>query len=121
MATWPSSLPAPLIQGYRLSEDSTVIRTNMESGLPKARRISVVTSDKIDCSMIISDEKMAAFRTWYSSTTGANGGQSWFTVTLLIGQGGMDSVEARFASPWSASIVGYRNWEVQMQLEVRYA
>jgi hypothetical protein len=121
MATWPAELPAPQIEGYRLSEDSTVIRTNMEAGLPKARRISVVTSDKIDCSVKLSDAQMAAFRTWYSSTTGANGGQSWFTVTLSVGQGGLDSVEARFSSPWSASIIGYMNWNVQMQLEVRYA
>jgi hypothetical protein len=121
MASWPVTLPAPLIQGYQLAPSDPVLRSNMDGGNTKARRTTSVRFDKVTGTIRITDAQMAIFRTWFDNAAEANAGQGWFTISLMVGTTGLVTVEARFASIWQASIVGYKNWDVSLPLEVRYA
>lgn len=123
MATWPGTLPDPQIEGYGLKQASMVVSTEMEAGNTKSRRRSLVRYDKFSVKWILSETQMAAFRTWFDdATTGANGGQAWFTVNLNTGSGVLASSTARFVGGnWDASYVTVGIWQVSAQLEVRYA
>ena len=121
MATWPATLPSPMVNGYKVTPVDTVIRTDMEGGNTKTRRRSNARNDKLAFQMAFTDAEMAIFRAWFDSSTGANGGASWFTISLRTGDGGRLSVEARYSGVWSEGSFDGRNWIVPMALEVRYA
>ena len=123
MAFWPTTLPAPLVQGYKIAPADQVIRTDMEGGNIRARRRSTARLDKIPCAWMFTDAQLTIFRSWYDdSATGINGGASWFTIDLAVGSTGLDVVEARFTGIWQAQPVsGLLFWEVTATLEVRYA
>lgn len=40
MATWPASLPAPIIASYSVGQRVPIIRTDLESGPPRVARAS---------------------------------------------------------------------------------
>lgn len=121
MATWPTTLPAPRATGYAVNPADQVIRTEMEAGAPRSRRRTTARRDAVICEMNISDAQFAAFRTWFDSSSGADGGGAWFSVGLAIGETGITTVEARFSAVWTAAYVPYMRWEVSMQFEVRDA
>ena len=119
MATWPATLPAPLLPGYQLAPIDPVSRTDMESGAPRARRRTYARNDRLQVSWIFNDTQMAAFRTWFESDAEAAGGAAWFYVKLRIGKTGATTEEARFTGPWQASLAGYNVWHVTAPIEVR--
>jgi hypothetical protein len=121
MATWPSTLPLPQLAGYSLNPSDQTLRTSMDGGNAKVRRVSYTRNDKISCSLRLTDAQFAAFRTWFDDTAEANGGQSWFTVSLMVGATGIDTVEARFTGPWQGALLSYDYWDISLPLEVRYA
>lgn len=119
MATWPATLPAPLVAGYGVRPNDQTIRTDMESGSPRVRRRTAARLDEYPLSVNLSDAQMAIFRAWWDDD--ASGGAAWFTISLWTGDGGADSVEARFKGPWQANMVGNHGWLVSGTVEVRYA
>jgi hypothetical protein len=63
---------------------------------------------------------MDDFRDWWDGANDAAGGASWFTITIPLGYESADeSVDARFAAPWSASWLGRDLWRVTGSLEIR--
>lgn len=119
MATFPTTLPAPLVSGYALNPIDPTIRTDMEAGSKRARRRTKSRNDSVDVSWRFTDAQMATFRTWFDDDAEAAGGAGWFTISLAIGATGSDSVEARFSGIWQASVVHGMIWTVTAQLEVR--
>lgn len=119
MADWLSTLPKPLVSGYKLMPVDPVIRTEMEVGATRARRITAARNDKLDVTWAFTDAQMTSFRTWFDDPTQAAGGSGWFNVSLLIGTSGVQTVEAKFASIWQASLVEGLAWRVSAKLEVR--
>lgn len=114
--------PVPLVEGYQLNPVDPTIRTDMESGPPRARRTFYARNDKVNVSWLMSDSEMAAFRIWFDSDDGAAGGSRWFRTALTTGDGGVNqNAEARFASIWQAAPNGVLRWKVTATLEVRYA
>lgn len=123
-ATTPSidTLPHPLVEGYQVSPVDPTIRTDMDSGPPRARRTFYARNDKINVVWAFSDEEMSAFRLWFDSDDGAAGGSRWFRTALTTGDGGVNqTAEARFASIWQATPTATLRWKVTATLEVRYA
>lgn len=120
MATYPSTLPAPLSDGYQLNPGDQVIRTEMESGYTRTRRRTTARIDKFSAAFVYTSAQMDAFRDWFEDASGADGGAAWFDITLKTGDGSAITVEARFSGVWQAS---YRGgiWQVTATLEVRYA
>lgn len=119
MPSFPSSLPAPLLEGYSLSPVDPSVRTDMEVGGQRVRRRTKARNDRVDLSWCFSDSQMATFRAWFEDdTTGVSGGSSWFDIKLNIGLGGMTDEEARFTSVWKATRDN-QVWKVTANVEIR--
>lgn len=124
MATFPASLPAPLLNGYQANPQDQVVRTQMEVGTARARLRSTAKIDRATVQWLFTDDQMAAFRTWWyqsSATGGGAYGTSWFTISLPTGQTGLSTVTARFIQPYTAQGGAGLLWNVHGELEVRYA
>jgi hypothetical protein len=121
MATYPTTLPAPLSDGYQLNPVEQVIRTDMESGYARTRRRTTARIDKFSISFVYTSTQMDAFRDWFESSSGADGGAAWFDVTLITGDGSSVTVEARFTGMWQATYRDKGLWQVVATIEVRYA
>lgn len=112
--------PVPLVEGYQLDPVDPVIRSEMDSGPPRARRTFYSRNDKVNVSWLMSDSEMALFRLWFDSDDGAAGGSRWFAMPMAIGEGGVtQTTEARFASIWRAVPNGVLRWKVTATLEIR--
>jgi hypothetical protein len=124
MATYPGTLPSPLLGGYQANPQDQVVRTQMEVGTARARLRSTAQIDRVTVQWLFTDAQMATFRTWYyqsSASGGAATGTSWFTISLPIGQTGLTTVTARFLQPYTAQGGPGLLWQVHGELEVRYA
>ena len=119
MATWPATLPAPLLAGYGVQPADPVARTDMEAGSPRMRRRTAVRNDRIPVSFVLDAAQMSAFRAWFDDdSTGISGGAAWFDVSLNVGEG-VAALEARFAGVWSAELLGAGIWRVSATWETR--
>lgn len=121
MAAYPSTLPKPITRGFQLQAGDMTIRTDMEVGAARVRRRTAARNDRLTVSLLFNDTQMAAFRAWFEDPAEADGGASWFTVTIPTGDGGGTAVEARFVGPYQATAGGALVWQVSAQWEVRYA
>ena len=119
MAAWPTTLPAPLVDGYGIEPVDQTVATDMETGTKRVRRRSAVQIDNVSVSYNFSDAQMAIFRAWFYSELA--GGAATFDVSLWAGKGGVTAAEARFVGPPKWSLVGNHRWIVSGKLEVRYA
>lgn len=115
MAAWPSTLPAPLIDGYSVNPLDQTIRTDMESGAARVRRRTFARNDLVDVALVLSAAEFAAFRAWFDND--AAGGSAWFDMPIDIGDG-MTTKEVRFKGAWKAQRLQLC-WRVTAQLEVR--
>ena len=118
MATWPATLPTPLVDGYELSPSDQTIRTDMEIGSARQRRRTVARNDHVSVAWVFDETQMTSFRAWFDdAVAGVAGGAAWFTTQLRIGSG-LESREARFIGPWSGQYDG-QHWRIAAKLEVR--
>lgn len=121
MATWPSTLPAPLRDGYGGAPVDPTQRTDMEVGAARARRRTFARNDRLNVAWRFSDTQFDAFRTWFENTAEADGGAAWFVILLPIGNTGATSQEARFVGGFQFNQVGLDCWSVTARIEVRDA
>ena len=124
MATYPATLPAPLLNGYQANPQDQVVRTQMEVGTARARLRSTAKIDRVTVQWLFTDAQMQTFRDWWyqgSASGGSAYGTSWFTISLPVGQTGLTTVTARFLQPYTAQGGAGLLWSVHGELEVRYA
>ena len=114
--TWPTTLPLPLIEGYGLTPQEAVLRTDMESGPARQRRRFRQTPTRISVRWLFSEFEFALFEAWYKYH--ADEGGQWFEITLLGGLGLLPH-EARFTRQFEAGLLFGRHWDVKGELEVR--
>ena len=96
---WPSTLPPPTVEGYGLSPQEAVLRTDMESGPARQRRRFRQTPTRISVRWMFTEFEFALFEAWYKYH--ADEGGQWFEITLLGGLGlGLDGRD--FIVPLSA-------------------
>lgn len=120
MASWPAGLPNPNGTGYTLEPISPFVRTDMEVGAARSRRRTFARNDALSLSWTFTDAQMATFRAWFeNSSTGINGGASWFTVSVPVGNTGFSSLEARFMEMYKAAQFGQLFWTVSAKIELR--
>jgi hypothetical protein len=119
MASWPASLPNPIIDSYQLSPSDAPLRTEMEFGAARARRLTFARNDRVNAAWKFTDAQMDIFRTWFDDAAEAAGGSAWFTISLPVGNTGLTSQEARFVGLYKASLLPGLNWSVSAELEVR--
>lgn len=119
MATFPGTLPVPLLDGYALNPIDQTIRTDMEVGAARARRRTAARQDKLQASWKFTDAQMDTFRTWFDNASECAGGAAWFTINLAVGATGIDSKNARFIGAFQAKLLPGLNWQVSATLEVQ--
>ena len=122
MSAFPATLPNPQVSGYQVSPLDQTARTDMESGAGRSRRRTAARNDQVAVVWQFTDTQMAAFREWFDADTvddGAAGGAAWFDLSLPVGDGGLDAVEARFIGPFRAGMPSNLIWSVSATLEVR--
>jgi hypothetical protein len=119
MATWPDTLPAPNLAGYQVAPSDQSIRTEMEFGAARSRRLTYARHDRVRASWVFTDAQMDIFRTWFENDAEAAGGSAWFVINLRIGNTGSTSQEARFVGSFQASLQKASVWTVAAELEVR--
>jgi hypothetical protein len=113
---WPNSLPLPLVEGYALTPQEAVLRTDMESGPARQRRRFRQTPTRITVRWLFSEFEFALFEAWYKYH--ADEGAQWFQITLLGGLGLLPH-QARFTSQFEAGLMPGQLWDVKGVLEVR--
>lgn len=121
MATWPSTLPtAPLVNGYSVDPASNVIRSDMEIGPARVRRIATSRNDQVSISLVLVGSQVTAFRDWFDdSSSGLAGGVNWFTGLRLNLDGTVTTPECRFVGKHSFSLVDSKRYRLTAKVEVR--
>jgi hypothetical protein len=119
MATWPSALPLPTQQGYELTAGDGTIRTDMESGAARVRLRSRSAPLRAHLRCVFKVAEMATFQSFWESDM--QEGAAWVFIPILDGTGASVSRECRALGPYRASILGFRIWSVDLQVEVRRA
>jgi hypothetical protein len=114
--TWPATLPLPSVEGYGVSPQEAVLRTEMESGPARQRRRFRQTPTRITVRWLFGEYQFALFEAWYKFH--ADEGGQWFEITLLGGLGLLPH-EARFTRQFEARLLPARRWEVKGELEIR--
>jgi hypothetical protein len=114
--TWPATLPLPSVEGYGVSPQEAVLRTEMESGPARQRQRFRQTPTRITVRWLFGEYQFALFEAWYKFH--ADEGGQWFEITLLGGLGLLPH-EARFTRQFEARLLPARRWEVKGELEIR--
>ena len=116
LVSWPDTLPLPTVEGYAVSPQEAVLRTEMESGPARQRRRFRQTPTRITVRWLLGEYHFALFEAWYKFH--ADEGGQWFRITLLGGLGLLPH-DARFTRQFDARLLPARRWEVRGELEIR--
>lgn len=73
---WPDTLPGIIEPGFDLSPVDQSIRSDMEVGPKRLRRISVARADTVKAGWKLTDREMAAFRAWHGDEAWSLAGAS---------------------------------------------
>lgn len=116
LISWPATLPAPMLDGYKVRPGEAITRTDMDSGPARQRREFTQVSSKVTARWRFRNDQMALFEAWYQHK--ADEGGEWFTIPLLCGLG-LEDHEARFTKQYDAPKRANGGWFVDAELEVR--
>ncbi len=114
---WPEILPLPERDGYQLKLNDGVMRTSMEGGPPRARRVTTDVESLYQARFVFDEDQFLTFQAWFQEI-GA-GGAAAFLIPLRNGLGLVEQ-QARFAGPYEARLDGHL-WRVTVSLVVRGA
>lgn len=123
MPSFPSTLPAPKVQGTSFTADGAGLRSDMESGLARQRVRTTAPIVRMTATWGFTPAEFDTFKAWYDAPLSSGGiarGASWFTMTVT--QGAADvSVTARFdiSQAYKYAKTPGARWEVQAQLDIR--
>jgi hypothetical protein len=117
MASWPSTLPAPLSNGYEIKPQEQVIRTDMEKGPARVRHVTTANTDRVKLGWEMTDEQLAIYRPWFK--TDIAGGAMWFTISLVVGTIGFKEMSARFVGVPNIVYLPVLRWLVTGEVELR--
>lgn len=89
---WPDTLPQPSIPGFRLVPRSQVLRTAMEVGPSRVRRISLTRLDHVSAPFRFNAAQSTAFRAWFYDDVVSMAGDSdsiahWARTNASLGVG----------------------------------
>jgi hypothetical protein len=119
MATWPLPTVKPS-SGFNLAPIDQTIRTDMEVGFARVRRRTTARNDLMQTSWLMEQTQVAIFRDWFeNSSTGINGGATWFTISIPRGSTIETQVTARFKGPYTIDHVGGTFWKINGTLEIQ--
>lgn len=131
MATtpFPSTLPAPLIEGYSFGPLRSFRRVDVSDGPPRYRLNSPNYTSLFNVQWLFDEAELQTFRLWYEGFADLNFNR-WFTIALAVGRAAtgtglprlLQTLEAHFYEDWEANLdSGSNRWIVSATLETRYA
>jgi len=115
---FPANLPAPLLSGYGLKQQSNLLRTKMDSGHARVRRRFKSVPTIMSASWSLKKDEAAAFEGFIEHAL--QGGASWFLMDILTPLG-MVEHEVRFIN---SPLEDYKPlsaiwWEYSAQIEIK--
>lgn len=112
MATFPASLPNPLINGRKEAPPNLIIRTEMDQGPAKVRKRFTAGVRPLSVSFVLTEAQVSTLDTFFVTTT--NGGADAFTME----DPRTDTNESfRFTEPPSYTPISYNAYDVKLELE----
>ncbi len=115
MATWPSTLPAPLLANYGLQPTDPVARTQMEQGSPRTRQRARLAPTSVVVQWMLTTQQLATLEAWHREII--HNGADWFSISLANGLG-KNTISARFLGMWKASLKERGFWQIDATLEI---
>lgn len=117
MAAWPGTLPKPDMNQYQIESADPLLRTEMDSGPARVRRVFTSVPEFVDVKFKFSLAELGIFEKFWKETLFH--GADWFDIDLANGAG-ENTVQARFTAPPKRSTLARENyWTVTARLEVR--
>lgn len=115
MATFPTAIPAPRLDGYALAPQDRTIRSEMDGGVARVRRRNTAPPiTHITATWTCGADVFALLDGWLDAY-----GHDWFDIQL-VGPIGPETVSARTMGARTARPVGTTAlWEVSAALEIR--
>lgn len=110
---WP---PRALAAGYSLAPGKATLRTEMESGHARQRRISASVPERITLKWRLSGEQVKVWRSWWKHEL--LDGTTWFDCEVSDGQG-VVITSCRFLGEPSIQLEVGNIWTVSGELEVQ--
>lgn len=95
MPAWPSGLPVPILSSYHVSDTLPVLRTNMQSGPPRAVRYSNHYLSQGQLTLVVNATQLAAIKGMMNDS---NLGTDWITGTPIDTGGGLTGHRIRVRS-----------------------
>lgn len=120
MPSFPSQLPLALQAGYALQHQSPFMRTEMQSGRARQRRMFTSVPSVVSVSWIFeTDGEARLFEGWFRDDLGAKDGENWFGMPLQTPLGTYH-YDCRFTEMYRGpTLVGGDMWQISASLEIR--
>ena len=116
-ATWTAGkLPRASARGYSLSRQDANVRTEMDGGPARTRRVYTRTPTFLALSFDMSGAQLKNFRYFWQSKI--DHGSMHFTMNLYLDSETADLVKCRFITPYSAALRAPNLWGVQATIEI---
>lgn len=117
MAMKPIFLDDCLVRdSYSINPQSAVLRTEMEAGPIRQRRICTDIPVQVSVVWKFNSIQFRVFEAWYKLKL--YDGAEWFRMKIMNGSG-MNETDCRFTEPYAASLDGYGLYSVSATLECR--
>jgi len=120
MPAYPASLPQKAFMSATDERQTATIRSNMEAGAPKVRKLFTAAVRNLKVKMILTGTQRATFDTFFITTIGEGSGS--FTIPDPVDD---STITVRFRKPpsWSyvegsGSSASNRLWSSTYELEV---
>lgn len=110
---WPASLPHPRRDGYQVSGELPVVRTQMEGGRARVHRVTSTVMRSISMSVVLN--KAQAYTFWDFFNVSANAGADFVYVPIVVGNLIKNHL-CRFTT-YPQSIPVGRDYELSFSLE----
>lgn len=120
MPSYPSQLPMPVQTGYGLQHVSPFMRSDMQSGRSRNRRMFTSVPSQVSVQWFFTREAEAQlFEGWFRDDLGAKDGENWFTMTLQTPIG-LQPYECRFIDMYRGpTLVAFNKWQISASIEIR--
>lgn len=117
MIDFPSTLPAPLREGYSFSHGVTIVRSDSGLGRESQRMGFISLPSILSISFIFKSSSDAEiFENWYRNDI--SDGSDWFNLPLLTTIGYI-SIKCRFTKIYSGpELIGLDNWKITAEIEL---
>lgn len=116
MIQYPAGLPLPLREGYGFTPQNATLRTEMQSGRARKRRLYASVPTVTPVRWLFTAVEAQQFEIWYEDVLG--GGVEWFELRLKTPQGFM-LYKTRFVEGYNGPApIGTTHWQITADVEL---